>query len=465
MMVSLAHSLNTPPRNLDRTLEGDSSLRIRTPTRSISDQHSPSCFVTPKRSLPQKVNSPFRTPGTAAFIRLKNEYENIQSTHDYGECRVVLRKDLFEERKKIGVHEIEKTTLYRLLFEQGRPWCIVCKYSPSKATEEDTYNNIVAIAPMSDLDYDALNVIRDEYVASISAGSEVFLERQYGTRDQFMEKLDFLNRAWENAGNVNRPILYTQPKDMFTDVWEESDPHFGSSVPFTIFYASQKSDVIRTQIVGDVWFSHFDNSDLLCLYGTTERSTMIALKHQGKNIGPTAVKGIYSQLVHPWTNQNVQLIDFDAKTLREDSREIFDGVISYVDPRNFLSIGQNIRSGNIIFGINDEGMLMFRAVNPLSCTMLNILGSLRKNGRIVEYEKIKILLNKLYPSKEVIKDQSPLLKDFRAQQEAYVNSPDYNIALQEFRDKFSDLFLIEAESPLKKKTMGLNGAFLQFPDF
>lgn len=468
MMLSLARAASTPLRHSHRYSEMDSSANVNTPPRSITKQNSsPSCFVTPKKSTRQEDQSPFKTPRTAAYIRLKNEHENIQSTYDYGECRVVLSKNMAVERGRQDLHEIEKTTLYHLLIEQGRSWCIICKYNPEKTTEEDTYNDIVAVAPMSYLDYEALNDIRREYVESQKGIGEVFLERQYGTREQFIEKLDLINSVWEAVGNVTRPILYSQPARMFTENWEGSDPHFDSSIPFTVFYGFKKRDgihaerdTIRTEVVGDIWFSHFDDSNLLCLYGTTERSTMIASKHQGKNIGPTAVKGLYSQLVHPWTNQNVILIDYEKKQYDMNSLEIFDGVVSYVSPQNFKSIGQNIRSGNIIFGINDEGMLMFRAANPNSCTMSNILNSLREDGRITDYETIKILLNKLYPSNAVIKLPSSALKDFRIQQEQYVRSSEYNKVLHDFISQFSTLFLIDSESPLKQK---VKGSSLGFP--
>lgn len=237
---------------------------------------------------------------------------------------------------------------------------------------------------------------------------------------------------------------------MFTEEWHEPDPHFNSSVPFTVFYGYEQDEQINVKVVGDVWLSHYDDSDVLCLYGATERSAMVASNFQGLNICPTAVRGLYSQLIQPWTNQNVTLIHYESQAHRL-GKEIFDGVISYVDPKNYKSIGQNIRSGNIIFGINNDGMLMFRAVNPHSCTMNNILASLYNQEHILDYEKMKTILNQLYPNENVIESPSNNLSEYRLQQEQYIHSREYNDALGEFINEFSRVFLIDDESPLKKR--------------
>lgn len=445
--LSFSIAMNTPPRS---------------PKNMNKENSSSACWFTPTRSAEKNKTAPKTTPRRKAYRKLLSEYENIQTNQDYGNCRTVLRKNMAFENKRQDISYTEKSTLYRLLISQGRPWCIICQYQPIRSNNDSAQNNVVAITPMSFSDYDNLIQIRDEYVESATKTGSVFLERQYGTRAEFSAKLELLNRVWEELEDTSKPVLYTQPINMFTDSWNEPDPHFNSSVPFTIFYGHKLGSSTYVKAVGDVWLSHYDDSDLLCLYGTTERSTMIDLNFQGLNIGPTAVRGLYSQLIHPWTNKKVMLIDYENQTY-QSGKEIFDGVISYVDPKNYKSIGQNIRSGNIIFGISDDGMLMFRAINPYSCTMNGILQSLYNQGSILDYEKMSNLLNKLYPNESVIGSPSQNLSEYRSQQELYIHSQEYNSALEEFIHQFSRIFLIDDASPLKKKIEDVT--MYEFPHF
>ena len=101
----------------------------------------------------------------------------------------------------------------------------------------------------------------------------------------------------------------------------------------------------RLEVLGDIWLSHFEDLDVVCLKGTSERSTMVGLHYQSTGIGQAAVGIFNTCLVPNW--------------------------IAYVEPANFKSIGNNFRSHNFLVGAINMGeekpMLMFRAPTTI-CT-------------------------------------------------------------------------------------------------
>lgn len=269
----------------------------------------------------------------------------------------------------------------QLLQAQQRPFVIICPFSrgrplrpPSLLTDEtlaaDAPEKIthVILAPTHPSDYEALVKINTEYQASITGrgrGAESFLKRNYGTFAEFRIKLDRLYKMYRAFVNDPfQPLFYQEPLDP-----PEDDPDFMSSIPFSILGIVNKPGGEKAvEVLGDIWLAHFEELDIVCIGGTSERSTMVGLRHQSTGIGQTAVGAFNKYLVQNWLGKKAFLIRPELE-VPQLSTLFFDGIIAYVEPSNFKSIGNNFRSSNFLIGAinHDKPMLMFRAPSRI-CT-------------------------------------------------------------------------------------------------
>ncbi len=282
-----------------------------------------------------------------------------------------------------------KELILQLLHGQQRPFVIICPFSRGRILRppsisaagaaagagaspvvEDVHNEIthVILAPTHPSDYEALVKINTDYQASIAElgrGAESFLNRNYGTFTAFRAKLDHLYKMYRAFDNDPlQPLFYQEPAEP-----PEDDPDFMSSIPFSILgIVNKPGNEKDIEVLGDIWLANFEELDIVCIGGTSERSTMVGLRHQSTGIGQTAVGAFNKYLVQNWLGKKAHLISPEVK-VPEISKLSFDGIIAYVEPSNFKSIGNNFRSSNFLIGAINHGkpMLMFRAPSRI-CT-------------------------------------------------------------------------------------------------
>jgi hypothetical protein len=187
-----------------------------------------------------------------------------------------------------------------------------------------------------------------------------FLNRSY-CRSNFNDKLTILNKIWQSH-NILNPLCYQERINQI------GDPCFETSLLFTIFVPKLNGH----KAVGDIWLSHVELCDIELYKGAVERSTMIDYKFQSKGIGQTAVKALYRLVIGEWSNKLITLINSNNEL--EQSICMFTGVYSFVDYRNFRSLGNNIKSDNYIMGVSkiEQNMIIFRAINK-NCFQFNLL--------------------------------------------------------------------------------------------
>lgn len=220
-------------------------------------------------------------------------------------------------------------------------------------------SNYVIICPTHIDDYDRLRQITTEYGTYCKVNKkQQFLSRCYNSRSGFNDKLAILNKLWESH-EITNPLCYQERINQI------GDPCFETSLLFTIFVPTLNG----TKAVGDIWLSHVELCNIHLYKGAVERSTMIDFKFQSKGIGQTAVKALYKLVIDEWHGKNITLIDAIGK--KEQSNVQFTGVYSFVDYRNYKSLGNNIKSNNNVMGIN-KNMIIFRAINH-NALMYNLL--------------------------------------------------------------------------------------------
>ena len=416
---------------------------------------------TPDRGTPARSDK--ETPNRELYRTVYNMPSFSSVSIGYDNCKVIQRKDYVHIKNELNLPDTEQSEkrilnknlslemMHRLLIRQGRPWLIACTHETKNTA--NTADNIIVISPMSEEDYEPLTEIRNEYTTKqTSNGKPIFLYRNYGTRDEFIQKIFHLKEEWGKLNSLEVPLFYSMPVNMFDETWNEPDPHFKSSVPFTVMYVSSNvRGEPRVQVIGDIWFGYIDQENHLCTYGTTERSTMIASDFQGNGIGQQAVIATYYLLLEKWSGKKVHIINYETNESYSSS-DIFDGVLSYVDFTNYQSIGNNIKSGNILIGINDSSMLMFRATNPESCTIKQIAKQCARNKQLVKYDTISKTVEMLYPSKSALlslaeHDGATDVNQRREKRDMYINSATYQKAVNDFKEKFSSRFVIDAYSP------------------
>lgn len=223
-------------------------------------------------------------------------------------------------------------------------------------------SNYVVICPTTLDDYDRLKQISNEYITYCKVNKkQQFLSRSYTTRSNFNDKIEILNNI-QSSHNVLNPLCYQERINQI------GDPCFETSLLFTIFVPNLNGK----NAVGDIWLSHAELCNIALYKGAVERSTMIDFRYQSKGIGQTAVKALYGLVINEWYGKNITLINSSNTT--EKSDVLFTGVYSFVDYRNFKSLGNNIKSGNNVMGIcpTEKNMIIFRAINSNSL-MFNLL--------------------------------------------------------------------------------------------
>lgn len=223
-------------------------------------------------------------------------------------------------------------------------------------------SNYVVVCPTHVDDYDRLRQITSDYGTYCKVNKKrQFLSRCYNSRFGFNDKLEILNKLW-NSHDITQPLCYRER------INQTGDPCFETSLLFTIFVPNLNGN----KAVGDIWLSHAELCDIHLYKGAVERSTMVDFKFQSKGIGQTAVKAVYKLVLGEWHGKNIMLINSD--NTMEQSNVMFTGVYSFVDYRNYKSLGNNIKSGNTVIGISptDKKMIIFRAINHNSL-MYNLL--------------------------------------------------------------------------------------------
>jgi hypothetical protein len=320
-----------------------------------------------------------------------------------------------------------KHLVEELVLTQRRPFVIICPFQRSAGMSH------VILTPTHSSDYRSLVDINAAYHASIEEDEEPFLSRNYGTQAEFDSKITHLHNMYRTLGeDYLQPLFYKEPKEE-----AEDDPDFKSSMTFSILGIVNESGRERLNVVGDVWLSHFEDLDVVCLKGTSERSTMVGLQYQSTGIGQAAVGLFNTFLVPNWMGKEVRLIEPDSE-VPSTSEHCFDGILAYVEPANFKSIGNNFRSRNFLVGAINMGgtkpMLIFRAPTFV-CTPEHLATDAVKQyerGGTMSAAKVNLfklwgLVKSLYPSSEA------LLKGTWARDDLthYAPSTEYSEALAE----------------------------------
>ena len=248
--------------------------------------------------------------------------------------------------------KFSKELLSNLFSVQQRPFVIISEH----IHHDRDQNHLVISVPVVPADYFELNAIKQRYLENCSKdGIQVFLERKYGTQESFEKKLNQLNEIL-CSHDINLPILYSVPESIVNGT-ETEDPHFDSSLVFsTLLYDKSTKEI---KVVGDLWLSFMFSSFI------TERSTMIDVNYQSQGIGQISVKNVYELVLGRWVGKPITLINYEKKTLSQKPN-LFDGVISYVDYGNFKSLGNNLKSGNVVLEIGYDGMVVFRGLGEAS---------------------------------------------------------------------------------------------------
>ena len=297
-------------------------------------------------------NSPDRTAMDAA-IKPSPERASKNPVHVTG-AALITASTLDNDLRGAPKHLVEE-----LVVAQGRPFVIICPFL------RDPNISHVVLTPTHSSDYTKLVENNTAYQESITEGIEPFLSRNYGTATEFSNKISHLYAMYRTIGeDYLQPLFYKEPKEA------DYDPDFWSSISFSILGVVNTLGTQRLEVLGDIWLSHFEDLDVVCLKGTSERSTMVGLHYQSTGIGQAAVGIFNTCLVPNWMGKPARLIEPDSE-VPSFSMHCFDGIIAYVEPANFKSIGNNFRSHNFLVGAINMGeekpMLMFRAPTTI-CT-------------------------------------------------------------------------------------------------
>lgn len=238
-------------------------------------------------------------------------------------------------------------------------------------------SNYVIICPTILNDYDNLKQISTNYATFCKVNKKMqFLNRNYGSRSNFNDKIIILNDIWKQH-DIYNPLFYSERINQI------GDPCLETSLLFTIFVPNLNG----AKPVGDIWLSHIELCNIEFYKGSVERTTMIDYKFQSNGIGQTAVKTLYKLVINKWVNKQITFINSSNKIEKSDM--LFNGVYSFVDYRNFKSLGNNIKSENTVIGISEKepNMIIFRAINKNYQTP-KILAN-------IDMHKLKLIVEKL----------------------------------------------------------------------
>lgn len=369
-----------------------------------------SSFKTPARKTGD--NKVF-TPETVRAVKRAVEQSPNRHVHELGSRSVILTTT------DVITAEIPSFIKDQLITNQRRPFAIVVPFpgadsiASSSLISSKRITHLI-LTPTHPDDYDRLVEINMAYLESVEkegGDGYAFLTRKYGTREKFSRKIDHLYQMYNSLPNPLMPLFYELPDGIYDD--GDGEPHFPSSVTYTILGAM--SD-LSTEVLGDIWLANIDESDVVCYKGTSERSTMVDTQYQSMRVGQTAVGLFNSCLVPNWKKQNVYVINEGSLQPAEKADLQFDGIVAYVEPSNFKSIGNNFRSGSFCIGAIDLGseekskpMLLFRAPSPI-CSPEHLVIDLamqQENNEGVAHpkENLKQLwraVKDLYPSRNAL---------------------------------------------------------------
>ncbi|MCE2715768.1 MAG: hypothetical protein ACK4V2_01555 [Pseudomonadota bacterium] len=365
-----------------------------------------SSFKTPARKTGD--NKVF-TPETVRAVKRAVEQSPTRHVHELGSRSIILTTADFI------TDEIPSFIKDQLIANQRRPFAIVVPFpgadniASSSLISSKRITHLI-LTPTHPDDYDRLVEINTAYLESVEkegGDGYAFLTRKYGTREKFSRKINHLYQMYNFLPNPLMPLFYELPDGIYDD--GDGEPHFPSSVTYTILGAMSDRS---TEVLGDIWLANIDESDVVCYKGTSERSTMVDKRFQSMRVGQTAVGLFNSCLVPRWKKQNVHVINEGSELPVEKTDLQFDGIIAYVEPSNFKSIGNNFRSGSFCIGAIDLGsekrskpMLLFRAPSPVcrpehlvvDAEMQNDTGHSKNNLKDI-WGKVK----DLYPSRKAM---------------------------------------------------------------
>ena len=351
--------------------------------------------ISPSRK--QKDPTPFSTPQRKTIISAVKPSPARIGKKIFGPSQVIT--DL-NQMKNIDVNC--RRFLSELLQNQGRPFVLI-----RSAVEYQSATALVGpigigqikhiiLTPTHPSDYSALSKIFSKYRRKTESDHEkLFLVRDYGDSSDFTNKINKLYEFYNKLNDPLDPIFY---KGNYSE-------DFNSSINFTIFGVFDNAEII----IGDIWLSTVDVTDVVCLMGTCERSTIVDPFFQSMGIGQAAVSMFNEILLENWQSKNITFINESTENLTPSSIA-FDGITAYVAPENYKSIGNNFRSGNFLVGAlkieNEEGsskpakeFLIFRQPSKTCSPAHLAIDSLNQGGR----KKDKLLnlweeVKNLYPS-------------------------------------------------------------------